>query len=70
MNDQFFIDLLSWYHLAWLGHSLKQLPRVKGLLGTDGTFSAEARRELLEIMSEAFDRPARSLSDTRRPRTD
>ena len=56
MNDQFFIDLLSWYHLAWLGHSLKQLPRVKGLLGTDGTFSAEARRELLEIMSEAFDR--------------
>ena len=55
MNDQFFIDLLSWYHLAWLGHSLKQLPRVKGLLGTDGTFSAEARRELLEIMSETFD---------------
>ena len=55
MNDQFFIDLLSWYHLSWLGHSLKQLPRVKGLLGTDGTFSSEARRELLEIMSEAFD---------------
>ena len=26
MNEQFFLDLLAWYHIAWLGHSLKQLP--------------------------------------------
>ncbi len=55
MNEQFFLDLLSWYHLAWLGHSLKQLPRVRGLLENDGVFDGRARRRLLKIMSEAFD---------------
>jgi hypothetical protein len=29
MNDQFFLDLLSWYHVVWLGHSLKRSPRVR-----------------------------------------
>jgi len=24
LEDQYFYDLLVWYHLAWLGHSLKQ----------------------------------------------
>ena len=55
MNEQFFLDLLSWYHLAWLGHSLKQLPRVKGLMETDGVFDKRARRKLLKVMAEAFD---------------
>jgi alpha-amylase/alpha-mannosidase (GH57 family) len=55
MNDQFFLDLLSWYHLAWLGHSLKQLPRVRGLLEIDGNFDERARRKLLKVMCEAFD---------------
>ena len=55
MNEQFFLDLLSWYHLAWLGHSLKQLPRVKGILESDGIFDETKRRKLLKIMCEAFD---------------
>lgn len=55
MNDQFFLDLLAWYHLAWLGHSLKQLPRVRALLERETVFDAAARRELLSIMSGAFD---------------
>jgi alpha-amylase/alpha-mannosidase (GH57 family) len=55
MNEQFFLDLLSWYHLAWLGHSLKQLPRVKGLMEADGVFDTRARRKLLKVMAEAFD---------------
>jgi alpha-amylase/alpha-mannosidase (GH57 family) len=55
MNDQFFLDLLAWYHLAWLGHSLKQQPRVRALLERESVFDAAARRELLAIMSEAFD---------------
>ena len=55
MNEQFFLDLLSWYHLAWLGHSLKQIPRVRGLLERDTVFDESARRKLLQIMGEAFD---------------
>ena len=32
LNAQYFLDLLTWYHLAWLGHSLKRDPRVKRLM--------------------------------------
>jgi len=55
MNEQFFLDLLSWYHLAWLGHSLKRLPQVKALLEREEVFDTGARRALLEIMCDAFD---------------
>jgi alpha-amylase/alpha-mannosidase (GH57 family) len=55
MNEQFFLDLLSWYHIGWLGHSLKQQPRVAALIDHTGNFDAELRRELLTIMCEAFD---------------
>lgn len=55
MNEQFFLDLLSWYHLAWLGHSLKQLPPVRALLEDQVNFDVEARGRLLRLMSEAFD---------------
>lgn len=55
VNDQFFRDLLSWYHLAWLGHSIKRLPLVNGLLAQTTPFDQEARRSLLQIMSDAFD---------------
>ena len=55
MNDQFFLDLLSWYHLAWLGHSLKQLPEVKSLLERETLFDDAARKALLRIMRDAFD---------------
>ncbi|MCB1792542.1 MAG: glycoside hydrolase [Gammaproteobacteria bacterium] len=55
MNDQFFLDLLSWYHIAWLGHSLKQLPDVQSLMEREEAFDDDARRTLLKIMSMAFD---------------
>ena len=55
MNEQFFLDLLSWYHLTWLGHSLKQLPHVQGLLERDSCFDQTSRRELLNVMCDAFD---------------
>ena len=55
MNEQFFRDLLSWYHLAWLGHSLKRLPHVRALLEREDVFDADARRALLEIMCDVFD---------------
>lgn len=55
MNEQYFLDLLGWYHLAWLGHSLKRLPHVKVLLESEEVFDSAARRALLEIMCDAFD---------------
>jgi alpha-amylase/alpha-mannosidase (GH57 family) len=55
MNDQFFLDLLAWYHIGWLGHSLKQQPRVAALIDHTGNFDAGLRRELLTIMCDAFD---------------
>ena len=55
VSDQFFLDLLCRYHLAWLGHSLKQSPRVKLLLERETVFDQHARRQLLQIMYEAFD---------------
>jgi alpha-amylase/alpha-mannosidase (GH57 family) len=55
LNDQFFLDLLSWYHLAWLGHSLKRQPAVQRLLEEQQHFDRAARQSLLEIMSETFD---------------
>jgi alpha-amylase/alpha-mannosidase (GH57 family) len=55
VNAQFFLDLLSWYHLAWLGHSLKQAPAVQALLEDQEQFDVDARVRLLQIMSDAFD---------------
>jgi alpha-amylase/alpha-mannosidase (GH57 family) len=55
VNAQFFLDLLSWYHLAWLGHSLKQLPVVRGLLDDQTQFDVDARVRLLQVMADAFD---------------
>lgn len=55
MNSQYFLDLLSWYHIAWLGHSLKQLPHVKALLKHTEVFDNTARHDLLSVMSDTFD---------------
>jgi hypothetical protein len=52
VNAQFFLDLLSWYHLAWLGHSLKQAPAVvQALLDDQEQFDVDARVRLLQVMS-------------------
>lgn len=58
-NDQFFIDLLMWYHLAWMGTSLRVKDhRVKDLIkkGNLGKhFSIEDQRTLIEIMADAIE---------------
>ena len=50
LSEQYFLDLLTWYHLAWLGHSLKQTPLAKTLLTQAGEYSVADRRGLLELM--------------------
>jgi len=50
LSEQYFLDLLTWYHLAWLGHALKQLPLAQRLLKQEKDFSAADRHELLHLM--------------------
>jgi alpha-amylase/alpha-mannosidase (GH57 family) len=50
LSEQYFLDLLTWYHLAWLGHSLKQLPLARRLLAQERHYSSADRHELLQLM--------------------
>jgi len=58
-NDQYFIDLLMWYHLAWMGASLRLTDQrvaaliQKGSLGAH--FSAKDQRTVMEVMADALE---------------
>jgi len=51
-SDRFLADILVWYHLAWLGESVRrQDARVQRLMAKGAGFTLHERRELLEIIS-------------------
>ncbi len=53
LDEQFLVDMLMWYHLAWLGETVRrQDSRVKHLIRKGQHFSYEDRLELLEIIGE------------------
>lgn len=53
MGEQFLSDILVWYHLAWLGETVKRHDaRVKRLMDKEASFSLHDRRELLEIIAD------------------
>lgn len=53
MGDQYLSDLLVWYHLAWLGETVRSNDiRVKRLMDQGIAFSLHDRRELLEIIAD------------------
>lgn len=54
LSDQFFLDLLTWYHLAWMGQSLQDLPIIQRLLERGSEFSAADRRDLLGVMRDCL----------------
>ena len=54
LSDQYFLDLLTWYHLAWMGQSLRDLPTVKRLMEQGSEFSAADRRDLLVVMRDCL----------------
>jgi alpha-amylase/alpha-mannosidase (GH57 family) len=54
LSEQYFLDLLTWYHLAWLGHSLKKLPLSKRLMSQEKDFSAADRHELLHLIQHCM----------------
>lgn len=54
LSEQYFLDLLTWYHLAWLGHSLKQTPLAQKLITQASDYSVVDRQALLGLMQECL----------------
>ncbi|GAA0411601.1 hypothetical protein GCM10009133_20030 [Cocleimonas flava] len=54
LEDQKFHDLVVWYHLAWLGHSLKGSKQVTALFEKGHDYSLDDRKQLLSIIYEAL----------------
>ncbi|MBE0434515.1 MAG: glycoside hydrolase [Methylomicrobium sp.] len=53
MNSQFISDLLAWYHLAWMGESVKLTDvRVKRLIAKGSGYTLHERIEIVEVIGE------------------
>ena len=53
INSQFICDLIVWYHLAWLGETIKLSDnRVNHLIEKGGGYTLHDRIELLEIIGD------------------
>lgn len=53
MNSQFISDLLAWYHLAWMGESVKLTDvRVKRLIAKGSGYTWHERIEIVEVIGE------------------
>jgi alpha-amylase/alpha-mannosidase (GH57 family) len=53
VNDQFLIDLLVWYHLAWMGECARINDlRIRSLQAKGHGFDNDDRRRLLELIHE------------------
>ncbi len=53
INSQYLADLLTWYHLAWLGETVRRSDtRAQTLIAKGSGFSMYDRRLLLELISE------------------
>lgn len=57
VSDQFLVDLLVWYHLAWMGETLRRSDlRIKHLIEQGTHFSMRDRRVLIEVIGENLTR--------------
>lgn len=55
MSDQFFVDLLVWYHLAWMGQSVvRNDERIQELFAKQANFDSADQRKLLTVMQEVI----------------
>jgi len=53
LNDQYLVDLLVWYHLAWIGDSVRQNDlRVQSLQKKRRGYDLDDRRRLVELIGE------------------
>jgi len=52
-SEQFFSDLLMWYHLAWIGETVRKSDlRIKSLMKKSEHFTLHDRHQLVEIIYE------------------
>ncbi len=54
LNSQYFIDVLVWYHIAWLGHALKQTSTSEMLIKKAQLFDKDDCRALLQLMYDCI----------------
>ncbi|MGC9386164.1 MAG: glycoside hydrolase [Hydrogenovibrio sp.] len=58
-NEQYFVDMLMWYHLAWMGQSLRREDkRVKRLIETgmrQAHFTLSDQRTMVEVIADAIE---------------
>ena len=53
INDQFMIDMVVWYHLAWIGESVRRSDvRIQELMKKGKHFSFHDRRQLMTVIGE------------------
>jgi alpha-amylase/alpha-mannosidase (GH57 family) len=53
LNDQYLIDLLVWYHLVWLGATVRRYhPVAQHLMQKEREYSLQDRRQLLKLIYE------------------
>ena len=56
LDDRFLIDLLVWYHLAWIGETVRRQDlRIQRLQDKAHHFSLQDRRELMLVIGEILD---------------
>ena len=52
-SEQFLSDLLVWYHLAWIGETVRRNnPQIELLMKKERLYSAQDRRTLIEVIHE------------------
>ena len=53
VGDQFIIDLLVWYHLAWMGETVRRSnAQIKRLMAKGHGYTLQDRRQLLKLIGE------------------
>jgi Alpha-amylase/alpha-mannosidase len=55
LDDAAFTDLLVWYHLAWLGETVREVdPRSRALTEKQRAFDADDRHALLSVIADVI----------------
>lgn len=54
LGDQYFLDVVTWYHMVWLGHSLRELPDVVALFAQQEMYGSEQRKTLLRVIQQCL----------------
>lgn len=54
LSEQYFLDLITWYHIAWLGQSLKKQAVVHALIVKGQLFDQADRLQLISVVADCL----------------